>query len=171
MHTTFSLVPCCWWSVTFITFLAGSTKASGSSDDDAGVFADIVSAEALCLDILEGQSSDANLSHNPFTDYKSISIPTPGMYVQGFFLSTKYKESYPMSKSCTLDMPAWFVYNWFPNFHDVFHFLTCIETVSSSSLSADGSSIDRVNIEQSDEEDETTVLSMSNFNVSHFGHV
>ena len=48
---------------------------------------------------------------------------------------------------------------------------TFVETVSSSSLSADGSSIDRVNIEQSDEEDETTVSSMSNLNVSHFGHV
>ena len=56
-------------------------KASGSSDDDAGVFADIISAEALCLDILEDQSPDTNLSHNPFPDYKSISIPTPGMYV------------------------------------------------------------------------------------------
>ncbi|XP_065918443.1 WD repeat-containing and planar cell polarity effector protein fritz homolog [Dysidea avara] len=100
----------------------GGMKASGSSDDDAGVFADIISAEALCLDILEDQSPDTNLSHNPFPDYKSISIPTP-------------------------------------------------ETVSSSSLSADGSSIDRVNIEQSDEEDGTTVSSMSNFNVSHFGHV
>ena len=48
---------------------------------------------------------------------------------------------------------------------------TSVETVSSSSLSADGSSIDRVNIEQSDEEDETTLSSMSNLNVSHFGHV
>jgi len=53
-------------------------KASGSSDDDAGVFAAIISAEALCLDILQGQSSDSNLSHNPFPDYKSI--PTPGEF-------------------------------------------------------------------------------------------
>ena len=43
-------------------------KASGSSDDDAGVLADIISAGALCLDILEGQSPDTNLSHNPFPD-------------------------------------------------------------------------------------------------------
>ena len=54
-------------------------KASSSSDDDAGVFADIISAEALCLDILEGRSSDTNLSHNMFPGYKSTSIPTPGM--------------------------------------------------------------------------------------------
>ena len=56
-------------------------KASSSSDDDAGVFADIISAEALCLDILEGRSYDTNLSHNLFPDYKSISIPTPGMFI------------------------------------------------------------------------------------------
>ncbi|XP_065918448.1 WD repeat-containing and planar cell polarity effector protein fritz homolog [Dysidea avara] len=46
----------------------GGMKASGSSDDDAGVLADIISAGALCLDILEGQSPDTNLSHNPFPD-------------------------------------------------------------------------------------------------------
>ena len=47
------------------------------------------------------------------------------------------------------------------NFVMYFTFLLVyIETVSSSSFSADGSSIDRVNIEQSDEEDGTTVLSI-----------
>jgi len=49
--------------------------------DESGVFADLVSTEAVCLDILGDQpaaSSASNLTMDQSTDSKSTSNPTPG---------------------------------------------------------------------------------------------
>ena len=51
----------------------------GSGLDESGVFADIVSTEAVCLDMLESQPAGdtSNLTMEQF-DSKSTSNPTPG---------------------------------------------------------------------------------------------
>ena len=51
-----------------------------SASDESGVFADLVTTEAVCLDMLESQpaNSASNSAMDQFNDSKSISNPTPG---------------------------------------------------------------------------------------------